>query len=287
MTKKSDISQHLVQAYQSPYNNELFPLDKREAFEKHLRHEARIAKERASAQAATDERKRQWAVLRESATSMDDVSSLLKGLPPEMAVYYRKTAFFKSSRDAGWTLTMANVPKLGLQSITHDSPLGQPTNWGGRDKERPVYLLGISGTAKENLNYLFSEAKRESGISTCNSEYTLFADDWPFVAKMALLATFDKTIQLPEKYTRANGKFTESIKPEYTRFWDDIERYSLAYTGMAYSELQGMRDSLDLSKDDLITMMASYALNKNNALSDSAAMTLPEGLGFDCMQNTV
>ena len=104
---------------------------------------------------------------------------------------------------------------------------------------------------------------------------------------MALLATFDKTIQLPEKYTRANGKFTESIKPEYTRFWDDIERYSLAYTGMAYSELQGMRDSLDLSKDDLVTMMASYALNKNNDLSDSAAMKLPEGLGFDCMQHTV
>ncbi len=284
MAKKNDVDQYLVQAYQSPYNNELYPFDKKEEFEKHLRQEARLARERDEARTATDARKNLWKALRESAQSMEDVTRLLSELPPELATYYRKRAFFKSAGDAGWTITLRNTPKLGMQSISHESPLSEGTNWCSKDKQRPGNLVGLSGDANENLNYLFSEAKRESGLQTCNGRYTLFADDWPFVAKQVLLATFDKTFQFPEKYERSNGKFTEEIRSDHTRFWGDVDRYSRAYTGMPYSELQGMRDSLGLSKEDLVTMMASYALNKHS-VGHHEAIVLPENMGADCMQS--
>lgn len=286
MAKKNDVDQHLVQAYQSPYNNELYPFDKKEEFEKHLRQEARLARERAVVQEATDSRKQLWTHLRESAQSMDDVTRLLSELPAELAMHYRKVAFFKSAGDRGWTLTTRTTPKLGMQSISHESSLGEATNWCGKDKTRPSNLVGLSGDANENLNALFSEAKRESGLQTCNGRYTLFADDWPFVAKQVLLATFDKTFQFPEKYERVNGKFTEEIRTDHVRFWSDVERYSRAYTGMPYSELQGMRDSLGLSKEDLVTMMASYALNKSSRPLNEA-IVLPENIGADCMQSPV
>lgn len=285
MAKKDSANLHLVQAYQSPYNNELYPLDKKGEFEKHLRQEERLAKERAVVEAATDARKSVWAALRASAQSMDDVTRLLNALPSEMTAHYRKKAFFKSAGDAGWTLTMKNAPKLGMQSISHESSLNENTNWCSKDKTRPGYLLGLSGDAQENLNYLFAEARRESGLNGCNNRYTLFAEDWPFVAKMALLKAFDKTIELPEKYERANGAPTDKLTVNYIRFWQDIERYSLLYTGMSYSELQGMRDSLGLAKDDLVAMMASRAMGPSTIPNNEMAFALPDGTGSDCMQS--
>lgn len=278
MTKKNDPNQFIVQAYQSPYTQELFSTDNKEEFEKHLRQEARHVRDKANAAAATQERLRLWADIRQSATSMDDVSRLVQELPEHLEKHYNKTAFFKSSGNTKWSLTVTGKTTLGLQSITHASPIGQETNWGGKDKSRPVRLLGLSGKAAQSLNYKFYGAKHESGIDACNHTFVLFADDWPFVAKMALMATFDKTIEFPEKYVFNSGARTEQVKPEYTRFWNDIDRYSMEYAGMAYGELQGMRDSLGLSRGDLESMIQSYAIHKHNAPPTTLSLALPDGM---------
>lgn len=275
MASKINTDKYLVQAYASPHTQELFGVDKKTEFEKHLRSYARAKNAAVKAGDAKSERLQLWATLRQAATCLNDVPVLLNNLPEELGKHYQAASFFKSNSKTGWSLTFKEKPTISLQSITHESPLGQKTNWGGQDKSRPSRLLGLRGNANENLNYLFSEARRESGIETCNSTYVLFADDWPFVAKMALRATFEKTIALPG----ATSSRSSSIQPEYTRFWSDINAYSLAHVGMPYTELKDMRDALGLSGVDLDTMMQVHAeKTSGNALDMPATLSLPEGI---------
>ena len=276
MAKKNSIEQHLVQAYQSPYNQQLFSLGNKGDFEKHLREEARF--ERGRNKAAEDKKKRLdlWTTLRHTATCVEDLPGLLSDLPPELGAYYRKNAFFKSSGNDDWVFTPEGKTTLAAESTTHASPLGQPTNWAGQDKTRPVYLLGLSGRTKENLNYNFSEAKRESGIEACNNVFVLFADDWPFVAKMALAAAFAKTIKVPEKHRPYNA-VDSGVTQDYKRFWEDINKYSIAHVGMSYEELRGMRDTLGLTAGDLKSMITSHEAQKTG-VAPGMQLVLPEGL---------
>lgn len=275
MASKINTDKYLGQAYASPYTQELFGVDKKDEFEKHLRLHVRANNAAVKVGNAKNERLQLWATLRQAATCLNDVPGLLNNLPSTLVAHYRKAASFKSDSNAGWPLTFKDKPAIELQSITHASPLGQETNWGGRDESRPSRLLGLRGNANENLNYQFSEAKRESGIETSNSTYVLFADDWPFVAKMALRATFEKTIILPGKTIFKSS----SIKPEYTRFWNDINAYSLEHVGMPYEKLTGMRDALGLSGIDLDIMMQAYATrNSDNFLGTPMTLSLPEGI---------
>lgn len=275
MASRINTDKYLVQAYASPHTQELFGLDKKTEFEKHLRVHARAKNAAVKAGDAKSERLQLWATLRQAATCLNDVPVLLNNLPEKLGKHYQAASFSKSDSKTGWSLTFKDKPTISLQSITHASPLEQETNWGGRDESRPSSLLGLRGNANENLNYLFSEAKRESGIETCNSVYILFADDWPFVAKMALRATFEKTIALPGKLIFKSN----SIQPAYTRFWNDINAYSLAHVGMPYTELKEMRDALGLSGVDLDTMMQVYAVKSSgNALHMPVTLSLPEGI---------
>lgn len=277
MAKKTDPTQYLVQAYKSPYNDQLFPVEEKNAFEKHLLEEARIARDRAAAAAAKAERLQIWTTLRQSATCLKDVPTLLMNLPPELGEYYRKNAFFKDARPIHWNLSVEDKTTLAAQSITHRSALGQPTNWGGEAKDRPVYLLGLSGKSKDNLNRCFYSAQEESGISVNNENFVLFADDWPFVAKMALIAAFDKSIKAPDKFSPYHNT-TGPVTATYTRFWEDIDKYSRAYAGLPYAELKGMRDMLGLGVEDLKSMMVSYEAHGHNAPVKGMQMALPDGI---------
>ena len=98
---------------------------------------------------------------------------------------------------------------------------------------------------------------------------------------MALRATFEKTIAFPSRHA-LNSK---SIKPEYTRFWDDINRYSLAHVGMAYTELTQMRDALGLSGADLDTMMQTYDNKKSHGGDFAMAMALPLPDGIEATES--
>ena len=273
---KNPSEQYLVQAFQSPYNRQLYSLEERAVFEKHLREEARLQRERIKLEKEKQQRLILWSTIRKTATCLEDLPDLLKNLPPTLSIYYQKNAFFKSTTNNGWTFTPENKTTLAAQSITHASPLGQPTNWGGQDKNRPTYLLGLEGRTKENLNYNFSEAKRESGIEATNNAFVLFADDWPFVAKMALEASFSKTLRVPEKfrpYNNVDGPVTQ----DYKRFWEDIDKYSVTHVGMTYAELRGMRDTLGLTVTDLKSMIISYEA-QCHGVEQNISLELPEGI---------
>lgn len=277
MAKKNDPSQYVVQAYKSPYTEQLFALDDKAEFEKHLREQVRRANAQARTLQAKENRTRIWVQLRTAATCIEDIPKLLNALPTELGAYYCKQAFFKDDDEKkNWKFTLTEQPKLGVQSITHTSPLGQPHNWGFGNPGKPKSLLGLRGKANENLNYEFREAQNESGLSATNSEFVLFADDWPFVAKLALIGTFEKTLQVPEKTAPYYGANT--ISPDYIRFWEDIDRYSQTYVGMSYKELQGMRDTLGLTGSDLKNMMASYAVHGSNPPAATMTLILPEGV---------
>ena len=243
MATKINPDKHLVQAYASPHTQKLFGVDKKGEFEKHLRFHERAKNAAVKVGNAKSERLQLWTTLRQTATCLSDVPVLLNNLPSTLIEYYRKAAFFKSDSNTGWSLTFTDDAVIDLRSIAHGSPLEKKANWGGEDATRSAYSLGLRGRVSENFNYEFAEAKRESGIDACNYTYVLFADDWPFVAKMALRATFEKTIAFPGKYS-SNSK---SIQPEYTQFCYDINAYSLAHVGMAYAKLTHMRDALGLS----------------------------------------
>ena len=279
MAKKKEPDQYLVQAYQSPYNQQLFPIEDKEAFEKHLRQEARIARDRAATEAAKEQRLQVWTTLRQSATCLEDVPKLLGALDQKLATYYKKRAFFQQAGQTGWELTIKKPATLAAQCITHKSPLGQPTNWGRGKEDQPTYLLGLRATAEENLNYAFDEASRESGIAVTNNELLLFADDWPFVAKMALVGAFGKSLNAPDKFYPSKST---SISPDYTRFWEDINKYSLAHVGMNYDELKGMRDTLGLQVEDLKSMMVSYAAYGIHPPVEPN-VELPDGIEDDSM----
>ena len=256
MVKRHKTDQHLVQAYQSPYTNELFSLNRKGAFEKHLRAEEKIASDRLKAAEHRQTRLRVLATIRHTATCMEDVVQALKNLPSDLGDYYRKDArCVPNQKDRyAWAFTLAGNMVLKAQSITHECPLGETTNWGGLDEKRSTSVVGLSGQVKENLNYLFSEAKRESGIAVSNSQFVLFAADWPFVAKMALTEAFNKTIHVPNTPRKSSSAST-SNETNRKRLWADINAYSMAYVGMPYNDLSDLRDTLGLTIDNLNDMM--------------------------------
>lgn len=271
MAKKIDTEQYLTQAYKSPYTGEFYAQTNKRGFVKHLNSELKLREEQEAMRNAGQRRKQAWAHIRETATCIEDVSTLLKTLPREVTEHYTKRAFMRVPNDFQFVLTLERHSQPSHVSITHDSPLNENTNWGGNDKNRAVSMLGIRGTAKENLNYGFSEAKHESGIATCNSEFILFAEDWPFVAKWALKAAFSGNLPQPSDHHNPNSK----------KYFEDLETFSQAHVGMSYASLCGLRDSLGLTATDLNKMMADHALGLASPALDSLA--LPDTIGDDTM----
>lgn len=272
MPKKIDTDQYLTQAFKSPYTGELYSTSNKAVFVKHLNKERKLKEEREHARNAQTRRIEAWTNLRNAATCVEDIPALLQALPDEINEHYRKTAFFRPPADFRFNLTINTVsPHVHHVSITHESPLKDNTNWGGRDKEKAVSMLGITGSANENLNYGFSEAKRESGLSVCNSQFTLFAMDWPFVAKMALKAAFAGRLPVPSDTHNPNSK----------RHFEDLNVFSNTHTGMSYSELCGLRDTLGLNESDLDRMMSEHALGQ--ARPSLEQLELPDAIGDDIM----
>lgn len=99
---------------------------------------------------------------------------------------------------------------------------------------------------------------------------------YPELQSKILIAIFGKTIEIPPKFERMQDN-TGFPTRDYMRFWDDINKYSIAYVGMPYSELTGMRDTLGLKVQDLKTMMASHEAKKSGVIK-SIKLELPEGI---------
>ena len=153
MAKKDISGEYLVQAYQSSHTQQLFAVEKKAEFEKHLRAVERAQRSQLKTAKETQERLDFWIALRCKTTCIEDVSTLLNDLPLAAKAYYQENGFFHEvNGKKGWHFTPEKEMFLKATSISHRSPLNQHTNWCARDKERPSHVLGLSGTAEQNLN---------------------------------------------------------------------------------------------------------------------------------------
>ena len=92
---------------------------------------------------------------------------------------------------------------------------------------------------------MYDNTRSESGFRVLNQDMFLFADDWPFVQRMAL------------------GEFLEGkLKPVMTRhpvneFGADMERYSVLQTGMPLSQLKDLYALGACTKESLMALRPS------------------------------
>ena len=272
MASKTKNDQYLVQAYKSPYSKRLFGLHDEAAFDAHLRAEEKIQRDKDKALSDREFRLNAWRALREQTNSIHAIPALLSQLPVALYAYYKEISFFTSRTKKIWSLSFVDRGSVGLQSISHNKPVGQAANWGAQDKNAPSALLGLKLKTFNSVNHAFPEASAESGISAQNDSIVLFADDWPFVAKLVLQDAFDNKLETPK-----NDRAT------FERYAADLNKYSLNLLGMQYSVLTGLRDGLGLTREQFDGMLIKNAAEKSNIFKPISlvALDLPDGIEND------
>ena len=246
-TPKNNPDDFVVSAYQNPYSGKLFAMDQKDEFLKELRATQRLLKEERQRAKLFQERKDLWIRIRTEVSSVNDIEMFCRAqCSQEMEnLYLREQHRERLSSSDFWSLPVLKT-RIEHFSISHDAPLGTPSNWGLRDETRVGHKIALRIESSRNLNYtMYEYSKSESGFRVDFQEMYLFADDWPFVQRMAL-----------GEFLEGNLKSTMSRHP-INEFVADLERYSVLQTGMPLSQLKDLHAMGACTKETLMRIRPS------------------------------
>ena len=144
-------------------------------------------------------------------------------------------------------------------AITHSAPLGVETNWSC-DRTKVLHKIALRHESLRNINSSFySISSRDSGIRVCNSEITLFADDWFFVQRLALAAYL-------------NGDLHEERHPVST-FNEDLERYAMTQLGLT---IEQCREFKSMGLIHGLATIEDMAMNHLQKTASSNLLPIPD-----------
>lgn len=221
-----NIDKFLVSAYQNPHTGKLYPINDPKSFLKDLKSStAHHEREQLRAELMA-KRKDIWSELRNTVRSEKDIVSLSKAAcSKEMEDLYLTTHSPRTASSDFWSLPIRQT-RVEHMSISHYAPLGMQTNWCLKDETKPGHKIALRIKSERNLNSsMYGYSTYDSGFRVCNGEMYLFADDWPFVQRLALVHFLEKTL------TDADGRH-----PVKT-FLVDLERYSQTQAGCSLTHL--------------------------------------------------
>lgn len=192
----------IVQAFQCDHTGKLFPLDKKEKYQEHLRKLAYERSKKIIEKRNCDRVSSQIAKIRSSCKSLQDICD---------AIILNPTLFYENGCIRGRDKKEANWRKFMITSIemkmtfspecsnSHGAPFGKPTNWG-RNPDLPTGFPGYTGRLNFRFNQetpFFTSRLFEDIGMYCGSgggsfdmvdgtreyyygcDFTIWFDDWP------------------------------------------------------------------------------------------------------------
>ena len=277
----ANLNKYKVDAYKSPYTEELFAIADVDKFQKHLRDHANDLRRTTKRQQQTNSRLAVWSNIRKNANSIDDVFQQINLLSPDFIKHYRGS-FDRKLLPV--VLGTGDWLKQDIEcyDISHTAPIGHATNWGGYAEHLPRAKSALVVTLQRTVNVerinesIYANASQESGITHHYDRLILFADDWTFVAVQTLWSVLDRKVRIPDKYRYVDGTVTSDITKDWEVFWQDINRYSIQHVGMPFTTLKGMYDLGAISDNTVLLQLAQ----RTQPIVGPAEISLSK-LGFD------